>query len=86
MGSVMLDLRDLKAEKVTIGTSMGRTELRLPGTANVRLSLGTVMGATNLSAAGFTHSGSSWLSPGFKDENVVEITIGTVMGEIRVSR
>jgi hypothetical protein len=86
MGSVMLDLRDLHAEKVTIGTSMGRTDLKLASTANVRLSLGTVMGASNLAASGFTHSGSVWLSPGFRDENVVEISIGTVMGEFRVSQ
>lgn len=86
MGSAMLDLRDLNARKVTLGTSMGRTDLKLPSNSNVRLVLGTVMGSSNLEAAGFSRSGSSWLSPGFKDENVIEITIGTVMGQFQISR
>ncbi|HWI53449.1 MAG TPA: hypothetical protein VNT01_15010 [Symbiobacteriaceae bacterium] len=86
MGDISLDLRGLHVTSLRIKSAMGNIRLTVPSAANVRIFYQAALGSSNLSAAGFTRNGDYWQSPGFKNDQVVEISVEIAMGELHVTR
>lgn len=86
MGSADLDLQEINLERLKVTVLMGEMTLQLPPDANIRLTLKQAMGTNNLAAAGFVRQGDSWVSPGFRNENVVDVDLQLNMGSLTVAR
>jgi len=86
LGDVDLDLQRMNLTSLKASLQMGDMTVQLPGDANVRLTLKQAMGTNNLTAAGFVKHGDVWVSPGFKNEDVVEVGLQVNMGSLTVVR
>ena len=86
MGDVRLNLSELNVTGLKVRSLMGNVTLSVPAGANVRLFYKANMGNNNLAQAGFTKNGDYWLSPGFKTDKVMEVSIESSMGDFRITR
>jgi len=66
--------------------------VRIPGEKNVtnsgnsRIPDMVLHVGARVSAAGFTRNGDYWLSPGFRNDQVLEVSVKIAMGELHVTR
>ncbi|MDF2630261.1 MAG: hypothetical protein K0R39_4092, partial [Symbiobacteriaceae bacterium] len=86
LGDATLDLQALHVSSLKAVVLMGNMTVKFPAGANVRLTAKQAMGTNNLAAAGFVKQGDAWLSPSFRNENVIEAELQLNMGSLTVAR